>query len=89
MKDGLLIGEVAQRSGVTRKSLRLDEQRSILPRARRTASGYRGYPADVFGTLDFVARARRTGLRMLTPLSRPRTAPDLATSHGNLDHRYA
>src|SRR5437667_86195 len=60
----LLIGEVAERSGLTRKALRLYEQRGILPRARRTASGYRVYPDNVLGTLGFVARARRLGLTL-------------------------
>jgi DNA-binding transcriptional MerR regulator len=63
--DGLLIGEVAERSGIiTRKALRLYESRGIIPRARRTASGYRVYPPDVLGVLGFVARARRLGLTL-------------------------
>jgi DNA-binding transcriptional MerR regulator len=36
---GLLIGEVAAHSGLTRKALRLYEARGILPGARRTTSG--------------------------------------------------
>ena len=47
MDRGLLIGEVAARTGVSRKALRLYEARGILPPALRTASGYRRYPADV------------------------------------------
>ena len=64
MEHGLFIGEVATRSGLSRKALRLYEARGILPAPRRTASGYRSYPADVLGLLTFVGRARRLGLTL-------------------------
>jgi hypothetical protein len=57
MEHGLLIGEVAARSGVSRKALRLYEARGILPPARRAASGYRHYPVDVLVLLTFVGQA--------------------------------
>src|SRR5262245_49975626 len=63
-RDGLLIGEVAARSGVSRKALRLYEARGIVPAPRREPSGYRRYPADVVGLLAFVAQARRLGLTL-------------------------
>lgn len=59
MENGLLIGEVAARSGVSRKALRLYESRGILSVPHRTPSGYRRYPADVLRLLSFVAQARR------------------------------
>jgi MerR family transcriptional regulator, copper efflux regulator len=62
--DGLLIGEVAARSGLTRKALRLYEARGILPAPRREPSGYRRYPADVLGLLAFVGQAQRLGLTL-------------------------
>ena len=37
-QDGLLIGEVAKRSGASRKALRLYEEAGILPSPRRTWS---------------------------------------------------
>src|SRR5207245_3572684 len=64
MEHGLLIGEVAARSGLSRKALRLYEARGILPPSRRTPSGYRTYPSDVVGVLHFVAQARRLGLTL-------------------------
>jgi MerR family transcriptional regulator, copper efflux regulator len=64
MERGLLIGEVAARSGVSRKALRLYETRGIVPAPRRTSSGYRVYPPDVLGVLHFVTRARRRGLTL-------------------------
>ena len=63
-RDGLLIGEVASRSGVSRKALRLYERTGILPASRRTASGYRVYGPDILATLAFVAQARRLGFHL-------------------------
>lgn len=57
----MLIGEVAMRSGLSRKALRLYQARGILPPARRPPSGYRTYPLEVVGVLHFVAQARRLG----------------------------
>jgi len=63
-RDGLLIGEVASRSGVSRKALRLYEQTGILPVTRRTAAGYRVYQAEALAILAFVAQARRLGFHL-------------------------
>jgi len=63
-RDGLLIGEVASRSGVSRKALRLYERTGILPASRRTTAGYRVYGPETLSTLDFVARARRLGFHL-------------------------
>jgi DNA-binding transcriptional MerR regulator len=42
-RDGLLIGEVAKRTGATRKALRLYEEAGILAAPRRAIAGYRIY----------------------------------------------
>ena len=63
-RSGLLIGEVAAKSGVSRKALRLYERAGILPPARRTAAGYRVYAADTLALLVFVTQARRLGFRL-------------------------
>jgi DNA-binding transcriptional MerR regulator len=60
----LTIGEVAARSGISRKALRLYEARGILSKPRRTASGYRVYNAEVLGVLHFVTQARRLGFTL-------------------------
>jgi len=60
----MTVGEVARRSGVTRKALRLYEARGILPPPRRTAAGYRIYAPDVLDALDFVQQGRRLGLTL-------------------------
>src|SRR5262245_52661721 len=62
--EPMRVGEVVQRSGVSRKALRVYEARGILPAPRRTASGYRVYPSDVLDLLRFVVRARRLGLTL-------------------------
>jgi MerR family copper efflux transcriptional regulator len=61
-RDGLLIGEIAKRSGVSRKALRLYEARGIVSAPRRTPSGYRQYPADILNVLAFITRGRSVGL---------------------------
>jgi MerR family transcriptional regulator, copper efflux regulator len=63
-RDGLLIGEVAAKSGVSRKALRLYEKAGILPPARRTGSGYRVYGPETLALLGFVTQARRLGFRL-------------------------
>ena len=63
-RDGLLIGEVATRSRVSRKALRLYEKVGILPAPRRTAAGYRVYGQETLALLDFVAQARKLGFRL-------------------------
>ena len=63
-RDGLLIGEVAARSGVSRKALRLYEAAGILATPRRTAARYRVYGNDTLGIVGFVTQARRLGFTL-------------------------
>jgi DNA-binding transcriptional MerR regulator len=60
----MLIGELAARSGLSRKAIRLYEAAGILDKPVRTAAGYRLYPEESLGLLTFVARARRLGLSL-------------------------
>ncbi len=60
----LLIGEVARRSGVSRKALRLYEAAGILPSPTRTTAGYRVYGQETLAVLRFVLQARRLGFRL-------------------------
>src|SRR2546422_3144090 len=62
--DGLLIGEVAKRSGASRKALRLYEAAGILPAPRRTQSGYRVYRSEALDLLAFVRQAQRLGFTL-------------------------
>jgi len=63
-RDGLLIGELASRSGVSRKALRLYERVGILAAPRRTAAGYRIYGREAVALVEFVRRARALGFRL-------------------------
>ena len=63
-REGLLIGEMAQRGGVSRKALRLYEAAGILPPPRRTPSGYRVYGRDALALLSFVCQAQRLGFTL-------------------------
>ncbi len=63
-RNGLLIGEVAKRSGVSRKALRLYEAQGILPPPHRTAAGYRLYGGDTLALLSFIRQAQRLGFRL-------------------------
>lgn len=62
--QGLLIGEVAARSGVSRKALRLYESAGILSAPSRTPAGYRVYGDETLALLSFVTQARRLGLSL-------------------------
>src|SRR3989442_15096311 len=80
--NGLLIGEVAKRSGASRKALRLYEAAGILPAPRRTQSGYRVYSSEALDLLAFVRQAQRLGftldeIREIVAIKRAGRAPCL------------
>ena len=58
------IGEVAQRSGVSIDAVRYYERRGVLPRAERTASGYRMFGEDSVARLGLVRRLQDLGLTL-------------------------
>lgn len=58
------IGEIAERAGVTTKTVRYYEQLGILPEPERTSSGYRTYGDDTLERLRFIRDAQSTGLNL-------------------------
>lgn len=58
------IGELAEHSGVTAKSLRFWESAGLLPDPARTPSGYRDYAPDVVERLSFIRHAQFAGLTL-------------------------
>lgn len=64
MKDGLTIGELARRCGVSRDAVRFYERERLMPRPRRTAAGYRLYGPDDEERLRFIRRAQAVGLTL-------------------------
>jgi DNA-binding transcriptional MerR regulator len=64
MDDGMRIGELAQACEVSRDTLRFYERERLLPRPRRTASGYRLYRPEDASRVRFVRRAQAMGLAL-------------------------
>ena len=58
------IGELAERLGVTTKTIRFYESIGLLPDPARTASGYRSYEEQDAERLTFIRTAQRLGLSL-------------------------
>src|ERR1700675_3206377 len=57
----LRIGEVARQAGVSPATVRLYERKGLLPRAVRSASGYRGFSADTIARMRLIQCALAVG----------------------------
>jgi DNA-binding transcriptional MerR regulator len=60
-RSGILLGELAKRTGTTRKALRLYEASGLISPAARTPAGYRMFGADAVSLVAFIVKARRAG----------------------------
>lgn len=60
----LRIGEIARETGVSPATVRLYERKGLLPRAIRSASGYRGFPADTLARMRLIQCALALGFTM-------------------------
>lgn len=60
----MTIGGLARMCGVSRDTVRFYERESLLPRPRRSPSGYRLYSAGDADRLSFVRHAQATGLTL-------------------------
>jgi MerR family copper efflux transcriptional regulator len=60
----MLIGELAQRSGVPAKTVRYYEEIGLLPPPDRTPGGYRDYDDHAIERLGFVRSAQAAGLTL-------------------------
>lgn len=58
------IGQLAQESGVTAKTIRYYQQVGLLPEPTRTPSGYRDFDTTVIDRLAFIRAARAVGLTL-------------------------
>lgn len=56
--------EVAARAGVNVQTLRYYEQRGLVEKPPRSASGYRAYPSRVVEIVRFVKRAKALGFTL-------------------------
>ncbi len=64
MRDGLKIGELATRCGVSNDTVRFYEREGLLPRPRRNPSMYRIYDEDDQRRLRFIREAQANGLTL-------------------------
>ncbi len=64
MREGLTIGGLAERCGVSRDTLRFYERERLLSPPRRSASGYRLYGETDAARVRFIRRAQATGLTL-------------------------
>jgi DNA-binding transcriptional MerR regulator len=64
MSNGLKIGELAARFGVSRDTLRFYEREGLLRLPRRTSSGHRVYDSEAIDRLGFIRGAQRVGLTL-------------------------
>lgn len=94
------IGQLADRAGMTTKTLRFYEQAGLLPAPHRTPSGYRDYGEAALDRLQFIRAAQAAGLTLAEVTDviavRDRTGPPcehvaaLLDEHAaNLDRRIA
>ena len=58
------IGELAQASGLTTKTIRFYEHRGLIEAPPRTAGGYRDYPPEALGRLRFIRDAQAADLTL-------------------------
>ena len=64
MDELLGVAEVGRRTGLTRKALRLYEERGLVEPAGRTDAGYRLYDAEALRRIELVNRAKVLGLSL-------------------------
>ncbi|NYI81247.1 heavy metal-responsive transcriptional regulator [Nocardioides panzhihuensis] len=58
------IGELAEKTGTTTKTLRFYEDQSLLPPTERTPTGYRDYTSGAVARIDFIHRGQAAGLTL-------------------------
>lgn len=63
-RTDLKVGEIAFRAGVSRDTVRYYEKLGLVPRAARTASGYRQYPESAVERIRLVRSASRFGFSL-------------------------
>lgn len=63
--ETFFIGELADRTGVSRDTIRYYESAGVLPPAARLASGYRLYGPDDVERISFVGQAQAIGLTLV------------------------
>src|SRR5438128_10167822 len=65
LETTLRIGELAARSGLTPDALRYYERLGLMPRASRTAGGFRVYAIEATERIQFIKQAQANGLTLV------------------------
>ncbi len=60
----MLIGQLAEATGVTTKTLRFYEDEALLAEPARTPAGYRDYPDAAIDRVRFIRHAQAAGLTL-------------------------
>jgi DNA-binding transcriptional MerR regulator len=84
--DGLTIAEVAERTGLTRHTLRYYERDGLMLGVDRAGSGHRRYSEHDLGWIELITKLRATGM----PIREVRRYAELVRAgDGNEDERLA
>lgn len=62
--NGLTVGQIAREAQVDAWTVRFYEKEGLLPKAKRSASGYRLYDLELAERIRFVKKAQHLGLRL-------------------------
>lgn len=78
--DYYTVSQAAERAGLTRKAIRVYEDKGLLPPPERTAAGYRLFTLGDIAVLQFIRQAKTLGLglseiRDILDLQRGGTTP--------------
>lgn len=63
-RETFFIGELAERTGLSRDAIRYYESAGVLPEAERSESGYRLFGDEDVERISFVAQAQTLGLTL-------------------------
>ncbi len=63
-QTGIMRAQLARKTGCNLETIRYYEKVGLLPKPPRSANGYRVYPPDLVGRLQFVMSARDLGFSM-------------------------
>ena len=63
-RGAVLIGEVSRKTGLSIHTIRFYEAEGLLPEPARTDSGYRLFPPQAVGRLEFIRKAQQLGFSL-------------------------
>lgn len=63
--EGMLIGDLAEKTGVPRQTIRFYERQGLLPSPQRRTNGYRHYSDAAITRLQFIKAAQAAGLTLV------------------------